>query len=330
MYIQSAELASRYGLSKKEFENTLKENLELLNEDGEHVKLVSHEWKVDEAARNTLDTLLDFKTVAETQDELAEKASEDGRTIQRLQEENLALSKKLDSLTSAYNKLKAESDDLQSRFLSIQDGREAINSGLVRKYQSMAEEASKELEQVKRRLDTVMAERDKQNAATQKRIEELHQQLSERNNLEKAKLEADFHLVEAKKMQEKLYDELHQQQQSYDSLNDRLGNVQFEKEHADKRISLMLLQIKQAIDIVKSAESQLSALLSESDTKSLDAKAAAADKQSDSAPEATVPKKPKPVDVRPVPAAEMHEVIEKTKTEAKKTWFKKVASFIGL
>lgn len=329
MYIQSAELASRYGLSKKEFENTLKENLELLNEDGEHVKLVSHEWKVDEAARSTLDTLLDFKAVAETQDELAEKASEDGRTIQRLQEENFALSKKLDSLTSAYNKLKAESDDLQSRFLSIQDGREAINSGLVRKYQSMAEEASKELEQVKRRLDTVMAERDKQNAATQKRIEELHQQLSERNNLEKAKLEADFHLVEAKKMQEKLYDELHQQQQSYDNLNDRLGNVQFEKEHADKRISLMLLQIKQAIDIVKSAESQLSALLSESDAKSLDAKAAAeaTAKHPAPAPAAPAPKKP---EVRPIPAAEMHEAIEKENPEEKRTWFKKVASFIGL
>lgn len=328
MYFQSAELASRYGMSKKDFENTLKENLELLNDDGEHVKLVAHKWEIDNVARDNLDDLLDYKP--EDLQEHADEKREDNRMVEHLQEENATLVKKIDSLTTAYNKLKKESDDLQSRFLSIQDGRDAINSGLVRKYQSMAEESSRELEQVKRRLDTVMTERDKQNAANQKRIEELHNQLSERNKLEKAKLEADFNLVEAKKMQEKLYDELHQQQLSYDSLNDRLGNVQFEKEHADKRISLMLLQIKQAIDIVKSAESQLSALLSESDTKSLDAKAAAADKQAAPAPETTAQKKAMSVEVRPVSAAEMHEAIEKTKTEAKKTWFKKVASFIGL
>ena len=319
MNIQVAELASRYGMSEKDFQNVLKEHLEALNDDGEHVKFVAKKWSIDDSVLGILDKLLGYvppeAKSAPSGDEKNEKL------VQKLTCENEKLSQRLQSISSSFEKLKKENDDLQNQFLGIQEGREAINSGLVRKYKGLAESAQKDLEQVKNRLDAVISEKNQQSAEAQKRIAELHAELQKCNEIQKAKLETDFHLVEAKKQQEKLFDELNQSKQEYDSLQDRLSNVQFEKDHADKRISLMLLQIKQAINIVQSAQSQLTALLAESDSKV---------KQESSQPQAK--DKPAETFAKPISTEELHQTIEaqkETQKKKKESAFHRVAGFFG-
>lgn len=322
MNIQVAELASRYGMSEKDFQNVLKEHLEALNDDGEHVKFVAKKWSIDDSVLGILDKLLGYvppeAKSAPSGDEKNEKL------VQKLTCENEKLSQRLQSISSSFEKLKRENDDLQNQFLGIQEGREAINSGLVRKYKGLAESAQKDLEQVKKdleqvknRLDAVISEKNQQSAEAQKRIAELHAELQK---FQKAKLETDFHLVEAKKQQEKLFDELNQSKQEYDSLQDRLSNVQFEKDHADKRISLMLLQIKQAINIVQSAQSQLTALLAESDSKV---------KQE---PQSQAKEKSAETFVKPISTEELHQTIEaqkETQKKKKESAFHRVAGFFG-
>lgn len=117
-----------------------------------------------------------------------------------------------------------------------------------------------------------------------------------------------------------LFDELNQSKQEYDSLQDRLSNVQFEKDHADKRISLMLLQIKQAINIVQSAQSQLTALLAESDSKV---------KQE---PQSQAKEKSAETFVKPISTEELHQTIEaqkETQKKKKESAFHRVAGFFG-
>lgn len=318
MNIQVAELASRYGMSEKDFQNVLKEHLEALNDDGEHVKFVAKKWSIDDSVLGILDKLLGYvppeAKSAPSGDEKNEKL------VQKLTCENEKLSQRLQSISSSFEKLKRENDDLQNQFLGIQEGREAINSGLVRKYKGLAESAQKDLEQVKNRLDAVISEKNQQSAEAQKRIAELHAELQKCNEIQKAKLETDFHLVEAKKQQEKLFDELNQSKQEYDSLQDRLSNVQFEKDHANKRISLMLLQIKQAINIVQSAQSQLTALLAESDSKV---------KQE---PQSQAKEKSAETFVKPISTEELHQTIEaqkETQKKKKESAFHRVAGFFG-
>lgn len=98
----------------------------------------------------------------------------------------------------------------------------------------------------------------------QARIDDLTHQLAAQNDILKEKLEVNYKLVEAKKLEERLYSELNGSKQERDDLIHHLESSQSEQAAAIKQVADIRQQIVQSLETLRSVESQLEAAVKSS------------------------------------------------------------------
>lgn len=182
-------------------------------------------------------------------------------SAEALAAENKALKEELYTQQKNYELLKQEHENFQAKFIGFQEGREIINAGLIRRYKEATEKAEKELAQMRTRLDNALAERDRITDESKRNLSDLHAQLADRNELQKAKLQADLGFAEAKKQQERLLTELHDKQDAYTALNAKYETERLENQHLTDRLAAATGELKNAISIVQNTKERLTALL---------------------------------------------------------------------
>lgn len=182
-------------------------------------------------------------------------------SAEALAAENKALKEELYTQQKNYELLKQEHENFQAKFIGFQEGREIISAGLIRRYKEATEKAEKELAQMRSRLNNALAERDRITDESKRNLSDLHAQLADRNELQKAKLQADLGFAEAKRQQERLLTELHDKQDAYTALNAKYEAECLENQHLTDRLAAATGELKNAISIVQNTKERLAALL---------------------------------------------------------------------
>ena len=257
------DIQKRYNMPAGKAKAFIATNLDHINADGEHAKNVKRVWTVDDEGIRIMDALLGYVPPApgKTKDEAKAPAASVAmqQEIARLTTQNQDLMQALGDAKTANEQLQQDLDQLQNQFLSVQEGRDSMNSAMIRKYQAIAEKAQNESRLLKQRLETVRAAKEDQYTEQQARIDDLTHQLAAQNDILKEKLEANYKLVEAKKLEERLYSELNGSKQERDDLIHHLESSQTEQAAAIKQVADIRQQIVQSLETLRSVESQLEA-----------------------------------------------------------------------
>ena len=149
-----------------------------INADHDYVSFSKGKWTIDQKAIAIMDGILGF-TEAEEENETPKENPE----LLELRKEVTSLQNQLERGRNAHNKLQDDYDSLQNKFLQFQEGKEAVNSAMLRKYQVATEQAKKEAEVLKKRLATLQEAKEAQYKELTSRIEEVTSQLSEQRTV---------------------------------------------------------------------------------------------------------------------------------------------------
>ena len=271
-----------------------------------------------------MDGILGF-TEAEEENETPKENPE----LLELRKEVASLQNQLERGRNAHNKLQDDYDTLQNKFLQFQEGKEAVNSAMLRKYQVATEQAKKEAEVLKKRLVTLQEAKEAQYKELTGRIEEVTSQLSEQHDLLEKQMRAQSAVLTARKAEDRLYKELQSAQQKSSTLSDYLEQAKLEKEDVLHQMDAIHMQVGQVMKILASAQSQL-ALCTKPAT---DVKEVAAKVE----PKAALPKKEeakkitaKKEEVKKAPVKKGLSVSDLKEAKTKeKTVFHRVASYFG-
>lgn len=252
MYISIEDLARRYGIDNDQAIAFLKENFMTINADHDYVSFSKGKWTIDQKAINVCDGILGF-TEAEEEPETPKEDPE----LLELRKEVTSLQNQLERGRKAHTKLQDDYDSLQNKFLQFQEGKEAVNSAMLRKYQVATEQAKKEAEVLKKRLATLQEAKETQYRELTARIEEVTSQLSEQHDLLEKQMRAQSAVLTARKAEDRLYKELQSAQQKSSTLSDSLEQAKLEKEDVLHQMDAIHMQVGQVMKILASAQSQL-------------------------------------------------------------------------
>ena len=169
-----------------------------------------------------------------------------------------------DELTLLKKKLantEQELANLQEKFTEIQNGREAMNSSFIKKHQLRAETAEKELKKVQKRFQEDMAHKDERIKELEVRIENMQEKLvANHDELEQRQKEindltrqiesikedaaarcskAELRVLDSKRSEDKLYQELHVTENKVNTLSQRLETANEDRSEALKQMAEM-------------------------------------------------------------------------------------------
>ena len=277
-------LRKRYHKSDAEINSILSSNLEKL---GNYAKFQYGAWEVDERGLSILDDIMGYKeppsapkstpnngkhpaqekSMALVSKKEAKQSSP--REKQDAEDEKDARIKQLrEQVEEARNYARQysnELDALQEKFISVQNGSDALNSSLIRKHQLRAEAAEEQLAKLQKDFaekNRLKVERIKE---LEGRIEEMQSKLVENHDeLEKRQQElfeanekieilkkdstercsqAELKVLNSKKNEDKLYRDLHKNEERISELNQKLITATNERMDAMQQMSSMRGQI---------------------------------------------------------------------------------------
>lgn len=256
------DLSKRYDMKVSEIRSTLTGNLEQINETGEHAKTINRRWEVDDEGVRILDSILGF-AIAEPEPAPAAQdpaaVPYEGAKLACLHDENDKLKEAVQELSQENRKLHNEYDSLQSQFLALQEGRESMNAGLVRKYQSLADKAKNENQLLRKRVETLRQSKETQYKEQKERIDELTSQLEGQQDLLQERLKLNYELSEAQKNVNRLSAEITDYKHTVDKLNNQIESLEIEKAAGEKQLADTRQQVAQALQTIDSVKAQLDA-----------------------------------------------------------------------
>jgi len=283
-------LRKRYHKSDTEISRIMSGNLEKL---GSYAKFQYGAWEMDEKGLPILDEIMGYKAPApapaskastqkvptsshpkepsQTKDAASEakKVQEVPKHQSKSEDEKDARIKELmEQVEEARNfarQYAGELDALQEKFISVQNGSDALNSSLIRKHQLRADAAEAQLSKLQKDFsekNRLKAERIKE---LEGRIEEMQSKLIENHDeLEKRQQElfeaneklealkkdstercsqAELKVLNSKKNEDKLYRDLHKNEERISELNQKIVIANNERMDAIQRMSAMRGQV---------------------------------------------------------------------------------------
>lgn len=278
-------LKKRYHKSDAEMSSILSSNLEKL---GSYAKFQYGAWEVDERGLSILDDIMGYKepppalkstprreekhpaqekSVAAVskkeakQDSPKEKSDAEDEKDARIKQ----LMEQVEEARNYARQYSNELDALQEKFISVQNGSDALNSSLIRKHQLRAEAAEDQLAKLQKDFSEKNRLKIERIKELEGRIEEMQSKLVENHDeLEKRQQElfeanekiealkkdstercsqAELKVLNSKKNEDKLYRDLHKNEERISELNQKLIIATNERMDAMQQMSSMRGQI---------------------------------------------------------------------------------------
>ena len=190
----------------------------------------------------------------------AKKAIEDEKDA-RIKE----LMQQVEEARNFARKYAAELDNLQEKFISVQNGSDALNSSLIRKHQLRAEVAEQQLSKLQKdsteknrlklerikelegRIEEMQSKLVENHDELEKRQQELFEANEKLETLKKESTErcsqAELKVLNSKKNEDKLYRDLHKSEERISELNQKVIVAGNERTDALRQMSAMRGQI---------------------------------------------------------------------------------------
>lgn len=251
-------LATRYGMDEAAFVACAKSHQEEINYDDTHMVSRRGVWTFDQEAVVTLDKLLHHQEkVEESTDELNE-------TVTQLKNENNELKDKVGELANRLQMAGQQNAEatqqmqiLQDQLIKIQNGRDKANSIALQNQSTRADQAEKKAARLQEKLDSVsrtkaqeVHELEKQNADLQKKLSEYNKTLQER-------LKADFEVLNVKKNEDKLYQELRTHKGTITELKQEIAELEDKRDNIVAELSNLKGAVMSSVTALQNVTSEL-------------------------------------------------------------------------
>lgn len=218
-------LRRRYHLdSDQEIIRAIKENLESINQKGNHAYFSNGSWMIDEEAVKYLDTVFSYieDDERETSKGDNERNKETAQENTRLQQKIEAMQKELAEARETARNYAEDFQEIQNKYLAMQEGQTETNTAMIRKAKARADQAEKELERVSARFHTLQADSQQEIATLKDKVNELMEKLMQSNGIMEQRVKAEFDLLQSKKAEDKLYEQLREGEKKTSELTEKL------------------------------------------------------------------------------------------------------------
>lgn len=251
-------LATRYGMDEAAFVACAKSHQEEINYDDTHMVSRRGVWTFDQEAVVTLDKLLHYQEkVEESTDDLNE-------TVTQLKSENDELKDKVGELANRLQMAGQQNAEatqqmqiLQDQLIKLQNGRDKANSIALQNQANRADQAEKKAARLQEKLDSVsrtkaqeVHELEKQNADLQKKLSEYNKTLQER-------LKADFEVLNVKKNEDKLYQELRTHKGTITELKQEIAELEDKRDNIVAELSNLKGAVMTSVTALQNVTSEL-------------------------------------------------------------------------
>lgn len=222
--MQVKELRLRYRLSSdQEVIQAIKENLEVLNQKGNHARFADGRWTVDDEAVKFLDTV--FTYLGDEKTEKTAGSTDAEKTVKEnaaLHQQMKAMQKELKEAREAARNYAADFQEIQNKYLAMQEGQTETNTAMVRKAKARADQAEKELSRLNDRYASLEATSAQRIDELKAKVNELMDKLAQSNSVMEQRVKAEFDLLQSKKAEDKLYEQLQEGEKKTSELTAKL------------------------------------------------------------------------------------------------------------
>lgn len=258
-------LRRRYHLdSDQEIIRAIKENLESINQKGNHAYFSNGSWMIDEEAVKYLDTV--FSYIEDDERETAkgdnERNKETAQENTRLQQKIEAIQKELAEARETARNYAEDFREIQNKYLAMQEGQAQTNTVMVRKAKARAEQAEKELERVNARFNALQADSQQEIATLKDKVNELMEKLTQSNGIMEQRVKAEFDLLQSKKAEDKLYEQLREGEKKTSELTEKLVAAKEGHQQTLQSIDSLKSDMAEWVALCQKLERQMSMSLS--------------------------------------------------------------------
>lgn len=200
-------------------------------------------------------------TIEASEVEVVVSANDENENENTAEAEIAALKQKLKDTEQKAADYANELAVLQEKFLRWQNGKDAMNSSFIKKHQIRAETAEKELKKMQQRFQDDIARKDERIKELESRIDDMQEKLvANHNEIEERQREinaltrkiddikedaaarcskAELRVLESKRSEDKLYQELHVTENKLNTLTQRLETANEDRSEALRQMAQM-------------------------------------------------------------------------------------------
>lgn len=257
-------LRRRYHLdSDQEIIRAIKENLESINQKGNHAYFSNGNWMIDEEAVKYLDTV--FSYIEDDEHETAkgndERNKETTMENTRLQQKIEAMQKELAEARETARNYAEDFQEIQNKYLAMQEGQAQTNTAMVRKAKARAEQAEKELERVSARFHALQEDSQQEITNLKDKVNELMEKLTQSNGIMEQRVKAEFDLLQSKKAEDKLYEQLREGERKTSELTEKLAAAKEGHQQTLQSIDSLKSDMTEWVALCQKLERQMSTSL---------------------------------------------------------------------
>lgn len=253
-----SDLATRYGMDEATFVACAKSHQEEINYDDTHMTSRRGVWTFDQEAVATLDKLLHH------QEKVEESADELSETVNQLKSENDDLKDKVNELAGRLQMAGQQNAEathqmqiLQEQLIKLQNGRDKANSIALQNQATRAEQAEKKAVRLQEKLDSVSRSKAQEVQELEKQNAELQKKLSEYNKTLQERLKADFEVLNVKKNEDKLYQELRTHKGTITELKQEIAELEDKRDNIVAELSNLKGAVMSSVAALQNVTSEL-------------------------------------------------------------------------
>lgn len=260
--MQVKELRLRYRLSSdQEVIQAIKENLEVLNQKGNHARFSNGRWTVDEEGVKFLDTVFTYLGEEKADAEPAADTAQAAKENQALHQQMKAMQKELQEAREAARNYASDFQEIQNKYLAMQEGQAETNTAMVRKAKARADQAEKELERLNDRYNSLEASSAQRIDELKAKVNELMDKLAQSNSVMEQRVKAEFDLLQSKKAEDKLYEQLQEGEKKAGELTAKLQQAKEGQQRTLRSIDELKSDMQEWAALCLKIERQMNARL---------------------------------------------------------------------